>query len=141
LAGFREHCEFSQIFSLLVNLRDLQKQKVIWQIVPQWFLVSSFHSPYPFENRHPRIPILFSEYTFEIVDGKDLSINETRIAEESKYDGYYSIVTSEKDLSDKEIRDIYKGILKKGVVDSKRTTLTNLQAAKNQPLWNERCFT
>jgi len=54
--------------------------------------------------------ISFSKSTGEIVDGKDLSINETRIAEESKYDGYYSIVTSEKDLSDKEIRDIYKGL-------------------------------
>ena len=33
-----------------------------------------------------------------------------KIAEEEKYDGYYSIVTSEKHLSDKEIRDIYKGL-------------------------------
>lgn len=54
--------------------------------------------------------ISFSKSTGEIVDGKDLSINETKIAEEAKYDGYYSIVTSEKDLSDKEIRDIYKGL-------------------------------
>jgi len=54
--------------------------------------------------------ISFSKSTGEIVDGKDLSINENKIAEEAKYDGYYSIVTSEKDLSDKEIRDIYKGL-------------------------------
>ncbi len=54
--------------------------------------------------------ISFSKDTGEIVDGKRLSINEEKIAEEALYDGYYSIVTSEKELSDKEIRDIYKGL-------------------------------
>ena len=54
--------------------------------------------------------ISFSKDTGEIVNGKELSINEEKIAEESLYDGYYSIVTSEKELSDKEIRDIYKGL-------------------------------
>ena len=34
------------------------------------------------------------------------------IQQEEQYDGYYSIVTSEKHLSDKEIRDIYKGLWK-----------------------------
>lgn len=52
----------------------------------------------------------FSKTTGEVVDGRDLSINEEKISEEAKYDGYYSIVTSEKELSDKEIRDIYKGL-------------------------------
>ena len=52
----------------------------------------------------------FSKDTGEIVDGKELSLNEKKIAEEALYDGYYSIVTSEKELSDKEIRDIYKGL-------------------------------
>lgn len=33
-----------------------------------------------------------------------------RAYEEAKYDGYYSIVTSEKELSDSKIRDIYKGL-------------------------------
>ena len=54
--------------------------------------------------------ISFSKSTGEIVKGRELSINEDRIAEEEKYDGYYSIVTSEKELSDQEIRDIYKGL-------------------------------
>lgn len=54
--------------------------------------------------------ISFSKDTGEIVEGTELSINEEKIAEEAKYDGYYSIVTSEKELSDKEIRDIYKGL-------------------------------
>ena len=54
--------------------------------------------------------ISFSKETGEVVDGKELSINEEKIAEEALYDGYYSIVTSEKELSDQEIRDIYKGL-------------------------------
>lgn len=55
--------------------------------------------------------ISFSKDTGEIVEGKALSINEEKIAEEEElYDGYYAIVTSEKELSDKEIRDIYKGL-------------------------------
>ncbi len=54
--------------------------------------------------------ISFSKDTGEIVEGKELSINEEKIAEEALYDGYYSIVTSEKELSDKEIRSIYKGL-------------------------------
>jgi transposase len=37
-------------------------------------------------------------------------LNLDKINELEKYDGYYSIVTSEKNLSDKEIRDIYKGL-------------------------------
>ena len=52
----------------------------------------------------------FSKDTGEIVDGKELSLNEEKIAEEALYDGYYSIVTSEKELPDQEIRDIYKGL-------------------------------
>ena len=54
--------------------------------------------------------ISFSKDTGEIVNGKELSINEEKIAEEALYDGYYSIVTSEKELSDQEMRDIYKGL-------------------------------
>jgi transposase len=54
--------------------------------------------------------IKFSKETGEIPDGLALSINETKIQEEEKYDGYYSIVTSEKHLSDIEIRNIYKGL-------------------------------
>jgi transposase len=54
--------------------------------------------------------IKFSKETGEIPDGLVLSLNEARIQAEEKYDGYYSIVTSEKHLSNKEIRDIYKGL-------------------------------
>lgn len=54
--------------------------------------------------------ISFIKETGEIPDGMLLSLNEAKIQEEAKYDGYYSIVTSEKHLSDMEIRDIYKGL-------------------------------
>lgn len=54
----------------------------------------------------------FIKETGEIADKKNLSLDLNKIAEEEKYDGYYSIVTSEKELSDKEIRDIYRGLWK-----------------------------
>lgn len=52
----------------------------------------------------------FSKTTGEIVEGTELYLDSDKIAEEEKYDGYYSIVTSEMDLSDAQIRDIYKGL-------------------------------
>ena len=54
--------------------------------------------------------IKFVKETGEIPDGLALSLNTEKIIEEEKYDGYYSIVTSEKHLSDQEIRNIYKGL-------------------------------
>ncbi len=54
--------------------------------------------------------IHFDEETGEVKENLDLSLKLDKIKEEEKYDGYYSIVTSEKNLSDKEIRDIYKGL-------------------------------
>jgi len=47
--------------------------------------------------------------TGEIVN-KDLKLNETKIAEDEKYDGYYSIVTSELHMPDYEIIDTYRGL-------------------------------
>jgi len=54
--------------------------------------------------------IKFLKDTGEIADGQVLSINEDKIQQEEQYDGYYSIVTSEKHLPDKEIHKIYKGL-------------------------------
>lgn len=54
--------------------------------------------------------IYFDNETGEVKEGFDLSLKIEKIKEEEKYDGYYSIVTSEKNLSDKELRDIYKGL-------------------------------
>lgn len=54
--------------------------------------------------------IRFNEETGEVRESLDLSLKLDKIREEEKFDGYYSIVTSEKNLSDKELRDIYKGL-------------------------------
>lgn len=45
----------------------------------------------------------------EVIE-KNLKLDEERIAEEEKYDGYYSIVTSELKMSDVEIREVYRGL-------------------------------
>lgn len=55
--------------------------------------------------------IAFDKSTGEIVDGKTLELNLEKIEEEKKYDGYYSIVTSELNRSDLEIREIYRGLI------------------------------
>lgn len=54
--------------------------------------------------------IKFVKDTGEISDGLTLSLKLDKIAEEEKYDGYYSIVTSELKLSDSEIIKIYRGL-------------------------------
>lgn len=69
--------------------------------------------------------IRFNEETGEIPTGLELSLKSDKIKEEEKYDGYYSIVTSEKNLTDKEIRDIYKGLWK--IEESFKITKSNLE--------------
>ena len=69
--------------------------------------------------------IRFDEETGEIPKGLELSLKLDKIKEEEKFDGYYSIVTSEKNLSDKEIRDIYKGLWK--IEESFKITKSNLE--------------
>ena len=54
--------------------------------------------------------IAFNKETGEIVDGKDLLLDEEKFQEEEKYDGYYSIVTSELEMDDIKLRDIYRGL-------------------------------
>lgn len=56
--------------------------------------------------------IAFDKNTGEIVDGKALELDLAKIEEEQKYDGYYSIVTSELKMSDLEMREIYKGLIR-----------------------------
>ena len=49
----------------------------------------------------------------EIIDSKTLLyLDEERIVEETKYDGYYAIVSSELNMSDNEVIDIYHGLWK-----------------------------
>lgn len=69
--------------------------------------------------------INFNDETGEVKEGLDLSLKLDKIKEEEKFDGYYSIVTSEKNLSDKEIRDIYKGLWK--IEESFKITKSELE--------------
>jgi transposase len=54
--------------------------------------------------------IAFDKETGEIVEGRELYLDLEKIEEEEKYDGYYSIVTSELEMDDHELRDIYRGL-------------------------------
>jgi len=54
--------------------------------------------------------IAFDKTTGEIIVDKALLLDTEKIAEEEKYDGYYAIVTSELNMSDFELRDVYRGL-------------------------------
>ena len=55
--------------------------------------------------------LVFDKNTGEIIEAKSqLSLDEEKIKEEEKYDGYYAIVTSEMDKTDDEIIEIYRGL-------------------------------
>lgn len=69
----------------------------------------------------------------EIDTGKALVLDVAKILEEEKYDGYYSIVTSEKSMSDMEIRDTYKGLWE--IEETFRVTKDTLEA---QPVYLSR---
>ncbi|MEG1506920.1 MAG: IS1634 family transposase [Bacilli bacterium] len=56
--------------------------------------------------------IKFDKETGTVSNGSELSLNQAKINEDSKFDGYYSIVTSEENLSDIELRNIYRGLAK-----------------------------
>lgn len=70
--------------------------------------------------------IEFDRTTGEIKTEKELFLDEEKIKEEEKYDGYYSIVTSEIRLDDYEIRKIYRGLAK--IEDTFKVSKTNLEA-------------
>lgn len=59
-----------------------------------------------------------------VIIDKDLRLDVDKIAEEEKYDGYYSIVTSELNMSDVEIRNIYRGLIK--IEDTFKVTKSEL---------------
>ena len=52
----------------------------------------------------------FDKTTGEIAQGKLLTLDVEKIREEEKYDGYYAIVTSELQMSDREMREVYRGL-------------------------------
>ena len=70
--------------------------------------------------------LIFSSSTGEIISSNNLSIDEEKIKNEEKFDGYYSIVTSEENLPDLEIRNIYRGLSK--IEDTFKVTKSLLNA-------------
>ena len=74
--------------------------------------------------------LVFDKEAGEIKTDTILTLDKEKISEEEKYDGFYSIVTSEKELSDKEIRDIYRGLIK--IEDTFKVSKTNL---KSRPVY------
>lgn len=71
--------------------------------------------------------LVFDKTTGEIIEAKSqLSLDEDKIAEEEKYDGYYAIVTSEVDKADDEIIDIYRGLWR--IEETFKVTKSELEA-------------
>ena len=56
--------------------------------------------------------ITFDKSTGEIVEERELTLDLNKISDEEKFDGYYSIVTSELNMSDYEMRNTYRGLAK-----------------------------
>ena len=90
--------------------------------------------------------ISFSKDTGEIVNGEMLELDEEKIREEEKYDGYYSIVTSELAMSDRQMREIYRGLAR--IEDTFKVSKSELEARPAYVWTNEHirahfttCFT
>lgn len=75
----------------------------------------------------------FVKSTGEIADKDNLFLNLEKIKEEEKYDGYYSIVTSEEKLTDLEIRNIYRGLSK--IEETFKVTKSGFSS---RPVWVSR---
>ena len=76
----------------------------------------------------------YNKETGEVID-HNLELDNAKIAEEEKYDGYYSIVTSELSMSDIELRENYRGLIH--IEDTFKVTKTNF---KTRPIfhWTDR---
>ena len=101
----------SRIFAKNVQIKKNNQRTVKYQIYqnanPGKYTQATSYGCTKYINN-----ISFNKKTGEVADDSNLSLNLDKIKDEEKFDGYYSIVTSEKHLSDKEIRDIYKGLWK-----------------------------
>lgn len=63
------------------------------------------------KHEYEKNPSEENDYT-KLIQSLDLSLNTELIEEQKKYDGYYSVVTSEYEKSDEEILKIYRGLWK-----------------------------
>ena len=65
--------------------------------------------------------------TGEVIQtGTQYYLNEEKIAEEAKYDGYYAVVTSELEMPDTDVMDYYRGLWK--IEESFRLSKSELEA-------------
>ena len=72
------------------------------------------------------INIAFDKETGEVIEDRNLALDTEKILEEEKYDGYYSIVTSELNMPDHEMRNVYRGLAR--IEDTFKVTKTYLDA-------------
>lgn len=70
--------------------------------------------------------IAFDKTTGEVVEGRKLTLDEEKVKEQELYDGYYSIVTSELELDDLRIREIYRGLAL--IEDTFKVTKTDIHS-------------
>ena len=78
--------------------------------------------------------LVFDKKTGEIIEAESqLSLDEEKIKEEEKYDGYYAIVTSEMDKTDDEIIEIYRGLWR--IEETFKVTKSEL---KSRPIYLSR---
>ncbi len=69
----------------------------------------------------------FDKDTGEVLPGDQHPyLDEDKLAEEEKYDGYYAIVTSEMEMSDEQIMDKYRGLWE--IEETFRITKSTLEA-------------
>jgi len=70
--------------------------------------------------------ILFDKKTGEIIEeaGSALSFNSEKAAEDALYDGYYCIITSELDMDDQRVIEIYRGL--SDIEDNFKVTKNNM---------------
>lgn len=52
----------------------------------------------------------YVKLTGECADGKEYILDNEKISEEEKYDGYFCIITSETEMSEQKIRETYHGL-------------------------------
>lgn len=71
------------------------------------------------------VNLQFDKETGEVI-AKNLYLDEDKINKEAELDGYYSIVTSELDMSDMELRDKYRGLAR--IEDTFKVTKSNLES-------------
>lgn len=64
--------------------------------------------------------------TGELADKTNLEIDDEKINEDAKFDGYFCIITSETDMDEKTIRETYHGLWK--IEESFRITKSDLSA-------------